>query len=41
MAHPSKTENSESTTAYLGFESKLWLAADSFADSSSEWSHQI
>ena len=28
MARTAKTKNSESATALLGFESKLWLAAD-------------
>jgi hypothetical protein len=28
MARPAKTKNSESATAHLRFESKLWLAAD-------------
>ena len=28
MTRPAKTKNSESATALLGFESKLWLAAD-------------
>ena len=43
MARPAKAKNSESSTAHLGFEAKLWLAADKLRNNmdAAEYKHVV
>ncbi len=43
MARPPKAKNSESSTAHLGFEAKLWLAVDKLRNNmdAAEYKHVV